>query len=230
MVYNMAWDGHFYPKLVAGFNAAITEFPDSSAVVLEIGSTEFNIDELKNSLSSREFSAAQTGSELNKNMSITAMITALVKENIPFLNVVKTQFKNFEISYDGAFGIAASEEAESEDAFNYQTYYDAVKATAELMRNSYDGTIIIMYHPSMELESDGTILWADTETYDAFKQAIVDSNIIFLDLQDDFQEAYDENQTVPYGFNNTSPGSGHMNKYGHQIAAKALYKVLKEVR
>ena len=45
---------------------------------------------------------------------------------------------------------------------------------------------------------------------------------------DDFLREYSETHTVPYGFFNTAPGKGHLNRTGHRILAEALYRKLKE--
>lgn len=231
LVYNMSADGHRYNHMVAGFLAAITEFPDSSGVVLEINSTEISYDALKASLVSREYNYKQEGQELLNAMTVLDKLRVVIKENLPFLNLIKNQFADFTIDFDNAFGIIVSDNtvSGSDEVYDYQEYYNAVKSTAELMRNNYGGTIVVLYHPSMELNPDGTIAWNEEKTYPAFKDALEDTGIIFLDTQDAFQKAYDEKDLLPYGFNNTSPGSGHMNKIGHQIVAEELYAVLKEV-
>ena len=43
-----------------------------------------------------------------------------------------------------------------------------------------------------------------------------------------FVEYYEHNKEVPYGFSNTKPGNGHLNKLGHRLIAEALIPYIKE--
>ena len=50
---------------------------------------------------------------------------------------------------------------------------------------------------------------------------------IFIDTDNDFIELYKTKHILPYGFINTKVGSGHLNKYGHEVIAKRLAKEIK---
>ena len=41
-------------------------------------------------------------------------------------------------------------------------------------------------------------------------------------------EEYENEAVLPYGFTNTSIGSGHLNKNGHAMIAESLYEIIKE--
>ncbi len=230
-VYNMGADGHHYPDLVSGFEAAIKEFPESSCVVLETGSTDFEIEELKAALTSRSYDDTQTGSQLAGSMSTSLKAKAFMKESFPLILCLKNKVSNSDIRFNGAFGLFNSITTPPSDMpYDEDAYYHAVKATVEKMAHIYDGKIVIMYHHAMNLNCDGSLEKDNEKTYDAFKRAVEDAGAVFLDLQNAFLQAYDRYDVLPYGFNNTSPGTGHMNQYGHQIAALELYTVLERMR
>lgn len=55
------------------------------------------------------------------------------------------------------------------------------------------------------------------------------NGIYLLDMTERFKKEYANNHILPYGFNNTSIGVGHFNRYGHEMIADELYKLIKEV-
>jgi lysophospholipase L1-like esterase len=62
-----------------------------------------------------------------------------------------------------------------------------------------------------------------------FSRLCKEHNITFIDMSDDFIAAYNKEKIVPYGFSNTIPGEGHLNKYGHEIIAERLSKTIDEM-
>lgn len=225
-VYNMAIDGHFYDMLVDGFGAALQEFPNSDAIVLEIGSTYYEIEDLTASVEQRDYDEFYLGPNLASQMTTQDKLKALVKENLPYVNLVKKQLTSVNIGDTNAFGIRKTNNKETIDAVDKIQYYQAVQGTVNLMKSEYSGKIIILYHPTMALNKDGSIDWEKEDTYETFRSAVEDSGIYFVDMTETFQTEYEEKSVVPYGFSNTAPGEGHMNRYGHEMVAEKLYEVL----
>ena len=78
---------------------------------------------------------------------------------------------------------------------------------------------------------DGTLLIKrETEYYDDFKQACENNGILLLDASDAFLRAYDENYAMPYGFQNTTMASGHLNTLGHRLLAEEFYKAWMQIQ
>ena len=44
-----------------------------------------------------------------------------------------------------------------------------------------------------------------------------------------FAQYYEEHKEIPYGFANTKPGNGHLNKLGHRLVAETLITYIEEV-
>ena len=227
LVYNMAANGHYYPDLVSGFSAALEEFPGSSNIILEITTTNFTEAELTKALRERGYSELEKAESLKESMGAKDKLKAFIKTSFPAVNVIKSQLDNMLISLNNAPSVSNDEENSS---FSFDEYYELISSTAELIRKNYNGNIIILYHPSMSINEDSTINWEKDDTYEAFRSAIEDNDIIFLDMEDAFQEAYEKAHVVPYGFNNTSPGEGHLNRHGHKLIAEGLYDIMQEVR
>lgn len=67
------------------------------------------------------------------------------------------------------------------------------------------------------------------DSYDCFVEGCEANDILFLDMGDAFLKEYEASYEVPYGFSNTSPGTGHLNRIGHRLVAEELYKMIGEV-
>lgn len=226
-VYNMAQHGHMFPDLVAGFEAAIQEFPDSSTVIMEINAALFSQETLEAALESRTFSQEERGGVLWENVSLTKRLETAVKELVPFAGYWKDKQLPFMIpDFSGAFGLVPDEEqAAEEEELDEAAYAQILEKIFTKMKNCYQGEIIIVYHPGVELDSDGMKLVRDSaET--VFEETCRRNGIRFLDVGDAFIRKYKQTNAVPYGFWNTTMGSGHLNETGHRIMAEELYRLL----
>ena len=91
--------------------------------------------------------------------------------------------------------------------------------------------LIILYHPSTQINADGSILFPDDEK-DRMKYSNLcdEYGITFLDMTERFRLEYETKHILPHGFFNSSIGSGHLNKYGHEMIADELYRIIEESR
>lgn len=94
-----------------------------------------------------------------------------------------------------------------------------------LIRSEYDGRLIICYHPSVEITNEGLKIKYQATTPD-FASLCEKNKIEFVDVSEAFLDAYQKNFAVPYGFSNTTMGTGHLSREGHQIIADVLFDVL----
>ena len=95
--------------------------------------------------------------------------------------------------------------------------------------DSGDCKLIILYQPTIRVDKDGE-LQGSSNGVDAFSAACVANDIIFVDMTTEFQDLYEERRILAHGFINTAVGEGHLNKYGHQVIAEQLAKVILEER
>lgn len=65
-----------------------------------------------------------------------------------------------------------------------------------------------------------------SQTSENFLRACQENGMKVLNMQPIFSRHFEENREVPYGFWNTSMGTGHLNKIGHQLIAQELYDYL----
>ncbi len=223
--YNLGADGHYFLDELRGFNAAIQEFPDSSAVILEMQDNYYTGDRYRDAIDgSRIFDVAQTGKILSDNMDDIARFKAFIKENLPLVSLAKKVSGDFQVNLDGAFGI--NKNADEEPARISEERYDVYSEVSAYLKSSYDGDIIIMYHPTVEISEKGDLVLNYPDDYDSMIRAFEDSGIIFIDTGSEFEKMYVEQHVLPYGFDNTEIGKGHLNKYGHLAVANAIYNTL----
>ena len=225
-VYNMACDGNYYTSIVKGFDASIAEVPKAKAVVIEIPSTDYTSEELNDCLVQRDYDMGQQGKSLYSSMSRTQKIKAFIKENLPIVNLIKKQSSSIRLSFSGAFGLSRAKTENESVSCSDEEYYTMIKKTAEHIRKSFTGQVIVVYHPEVVVDSEGNYTFKESEHYNPFKQALIDSGVTFLDMNDRFCQEYKEKKVLPYGFNNTVIGEGHLNKYGHRMIADELCKIL----
>lgn len=94
--------------------------------------------------------------------------------------------------------------------------------------DKYNVHPVIVYHPDVRLHSDGNISFSsEGQDYVRMLQdECASCEIIYVDMTDDFNKLYNDSHILAYGFTNTAVGTGHINKYGHQMIAKKLVEVI----
>lgn len=222
-VYNLSRDAYLYPEIVAGFSAAIQEFPQTKVAVIDISNTDYSLEELEKALVEREYSEEQTGDKLYANLSKIEKLKIKIKDYLPITSILKhqsSQMQGQETNVDKA-------SKETEEVSETQ-YAEALDATMKQMREGFTGEIIILYHPSVILEEDGSMSLNQPKYRDVFEQVCKENGIVFADMGEDFLQAYEERKEVPYGFHNVTIGEGHLNKYGHQMIADRLYDLIEK--
>ena len=217
-VYNLSRDAYLYPEIVAGFSAAIQEFPQTKVAVIDISNTDYSLKELEKALIQREYSEAQTGDKLYENLSVMEKMKIKIKDYFPVTSILKHQISQMQ-------GEEAEVNGTTEEVPKEQ-YAEALDATMELMREAFSGEIIILYHPAIVLNEDGSMSLKQQKYYEVFEEVCQQNGIIFADMSKDFLQAYEERKEVPYGFHNVTMGQGHLNKYGHKMIADRLYDLI----
>ncbi len=231
-VYNMGHDSNFFSKIAEGFSSAIREFPYSKAITIELSELDISKKDYEMIIKQRPYDENQKVELLAKNASIKSKLFTLIKEWTPFINVVKTTFANFNFDYSNVFGFkkifsfsAKQAESGTQEIDYYTMFYEVLK----LMKGEYKNEIIIIFHPSLNISSDGIVSCVYPDTYDEFEKACQDNDVILCDVGFKYIQLYEQERLLPRGFNNTSMGTGHINKTGHKIIADTLLPYLMEV-
>lgn len=238
-VYNLGTAGQTFPLIVEGFRAAIEEFPDAKAIMIEVQLLDFSQAEFDRAMDQAAFDPASSGRALEQSLGLARRLRNGILGVLPVISQLRQQIDSINFSMSDAFGIAAfleknkaQQEAQETSAQAVESKYsERINRAMELLRDEFENPIIILYHSGVSLLGDGTLqVNRDMRYYDDFKQACEANGIVFLDAGDAFLRAYEANRSLPYGFHNTTMPSGHLNTLGHRIVAEEFYKAWMEIQ
>lgn len=217
--YNIACDGNFLPTLIKHFSAAVQAYPDASVVTIEISTTDFSAEELNDTLQQVEYDESQSVKNRIKYMGFKEKLKIIIKEYFPLISLVKSKLET----------TANSNNADSVGKTDNSDAAKALRKALKLMRSKYDGEIIFIYHSQTLIEEDGSVTFAEDKLFSVLAKACKENNIRLVDMRPAFVEHYEKEKETPYGFANTKPGNGHLNKVGHRLIAESLIPYIEEV-
>lgn len=222
-VYNMGISGHNFFKVCQYIPANLTLYEKApKLLVIETSTVNLSQTSVNEAISS---SVEHTPSHS------TGIIGILQK--VPFFRAVyhqkeggllnlfmpKTNNKNNAEEDD----VAVQEEVNTEvkvDNAAYTELFSYLKG----MEEEYGTQILIFYHPTEKLMTDGTIFFNRNGYLEAFSKYAKEFDISFIDMTDRFEKMYYEENHVAHGFCTGQLATGHLNKYGHAAVADELYK------
>lgn len=102
----------------------------------------------------------------------------------------------------------------------------------EQLKNKYGNNISFIYISDYPVVSKNGIVFSGDEYYYDFENYLFDKckewDIDIIDTSDAFADFYKNTKQLPTGFNNTRPGSGHINQYAHKIIAGLVNQYIKD--
>ena len=215
--YNVACDANFLPSLIKHFPAAVEAFPNASVMTIEISNADVSVEELEHALSQVKYDESQSIKNQVQHAGLKDKLKLWIKEYFPLISLIKSKLETPSTTD------TVVEESDTKDAT--PTLQKALK----LIRSQYDGEIIFIYHSQTLIEKDCSVSFAEDKLFNAFEKACVENNIHVLDMRPVFAQYYEEHKEIPYGFANTKPGNGHLNKLGHRLVAETLITYIEEV-
>lgn len=186
-VYNLGTAGYTLPFIVEGFQAAIEEFPDASAVMIEISNLSCASDALIDAMDQAKYDPASSGKALMQSLNTTRQLRNDILSAVPLISLLRQQYVSMDFSLRDAFGIDqwvrarqadesntndavldqddVIDETEAEDtapvsaaeAADGESYYDVLNQALALLRSEFDRPIILLYHPGVSILRSGTI-------------------------------------------------------------------------
>lgn len=215
---NIGSDGHFLPAIIKHFQAATQIYPDSKCVVIELFTTDYSLEELQGSMNQVECIDYRDANQVYADQGMKSIVKSYIKEWLPLLAMAKSHIETVQKpNSTGGYNV------------NEEKYRTVITDCLTLIRSQYDDSIVFIYHPVTEIQKDGSIKIVRSQTFDIFKEVCEETKIDFIDTGDAFVEHYNKYHELPYGFANTTPGSGHLNEVGHKIMADAIIDYLEEV-
>lgn len=214
--YNIGCQGDFLPTQIKHFQAAVEAFPNASAITIEISGSDFTAQEIHEAMEQEHYDPEDSAMGFRTGGLAVKLKTA-IKESMPLLSLLK---KNIHT-------LRAQAAEENEGPYDYETELDAALS---LIRSEFDGPIAFVYHPTTEIQPDGSLKLGYSDTWDIFRGVCEKNGIDVIDTGARFARLYETEGQLPYGFANTTPGSGHLNAQGHKILAEEIISYLEELR
>jgi len=213
--YNIGTAGHTLPYCIKNLGDALERYEPTEYVILEAFNVDFGAAELKN----------VADGTLADIPSHSGGIIGMMQK-LPYLRLFYTQhFK------DGgqAFDALASAPAQAEDP-DYAQQLDRVLDIVANECSEHGITPIIAHNTNLLIAEDGSC-YTDykPEKQEIFSLLCEEKGIVFIDAVGRFMAEYENSNRLPYGFSNTSPGAGHMNKLGHRLFAEEIYAAIQEM-
>lgn len=253
--YLMARPGSDFAEAAQGVEAAVNEFPQAKAIVIQIvgGMLYYTSPSLEGVYNQRFYDYSQKPSVIISNQSVKGKLKTAVKDYVPVVAFLKHE-RNGDIkkAFDGAFLYRKSDVNDVTDWTQYKDdeedgvsvelsideeidrltdlYRDSMQAkelidVLDYIKGKTTAQIIILDLASEDIMPNGKIS-VNTANTDMWKYACYSTDTIFVETKDLFEEMYSDGYKLAYGFSNTMPAYGHLNRLGHQAVAERLYDVL----
>ncbi len=226
-VINIGKSGNFFSVVLQHFDGILEEFADAKAVIIETDSLAYDTKALYDSMIQTGYDPGETADSLVSALSPRSRLMIRIKQTLPLARLIHKQYYTYLESRQSAEG---SSDILDPDFWRSEYEGDFPTALDDLMkylRSRTDKQIIILYHPAVKLCEDGTMVTLTNNAEPYYERICKENDIDFIDMTDAFLKSYNEDHIIPYGFNNTTPGDGHINKAAHAMMADELLKVIR---
>ena len=213
--YNIGTSGHTLIYCLSNLDAALDTYAPGSYVVIESRTVSFETGEL----------AELVEGTVPPIPSRTGGLVELL-QRFPYLRLIYTKYLTDTARESG---IATETPVEpQEDMVRMTALLQSALNTAAESCRAHGVQPIIVYDPTVYAADDGSAYTdTDPQALAAFRSACDSAGIRFIDLTESYLALYQQAHKLPYGFANTSPGMGHMNRWGHSLFARAVYETIR---
>lgn len=210
---NLGKSGHFLPISVSNFAYFAEAFPNVQCAVIETADLDYSPEELEKML------AGEYHQDLQQRGGLYA-----AAQRIPYLRLLYKQYQDSQKKTDNS----AAEEA-SLDYVAYETGVSKVMQKLSGIAEEKQFPLIILYHGPMEVQELQGVRKDDQDQVEIFRKCCEQNGIYFVDVTDRFVEHFNDTYELPYGFSNTTMGTGHLNVLGHSMIAEELHSCVSMV-
>lgn len=212
-VYNLGMASHNFLRCTKNLETALETMQPQEYVIFEMNIIDFSNEDVEQCLSGK----INTLSSYDSGLLYTL-------QKINYAKLLYQQLKWW--SQEEISDEPMPPEAQVEDYLEaYQHLLNYVSETCQ----KHGVQAIVVFHPHLLINKDGTVTpEKDDATFGAFQKACTSSGIPFVDMTDDFLNAYYENGILPHGFCNTAVGTGHLNRDGTELIARRITALINE--
>lgn len=208
LTYNIGISEHTLLNCIYDLESAINKYKPKKYVIIETMNVSFYEDEISKFVSGN-----------GKLDSFSSPMMDFL-QNFKYLKLLFTQYNNTKGHKTGL---------KNEGSINNEKILNELFKEAKEVCDKNDVELVFLYHPTLSFDNEGNVNAVyNRKDMDIFKNACIENDIHFINMEDTFINAYKTNKVLPHGFNNTVPGSGHLNKYGHEMIAMEIKKFVEE--
>ncbi len=147
------------------------------------------------------------------------IVTAAQK--IPYLRLFYTKY------FQGGGDAAGEDNAAQPPAGDFEASLSRLLQKLGETGRAHGVSVILAYTPTVLPDEDGHIAVQEQPDDRALYQKLcAENDLVFLDLTERNIAAAEELGQLPFGFANTSPGTGHINSLGLRLFAEGVYEQL----
>lgn len=215
---NLGISGHFFEVTASNYQNIATQFKCAKYAVIEVTSVEYTSQMLDDIIACK-FSAPMEEKGIIHNLA----------QNIPFVRLMYKKI-NETSSAQGASTTDTAPSSAKPDMGVYAEKMNTILGRISKLSAQNNIVPIVLMHERFWEDQNGNIIMELNDTYKtAFKKCCQDNGIKVIDISSEMVSAYKNNHEFSYGFSNTAPGEGHLNKTGHRIVAETVYKFINEM-
>lgn len=217
---NRGMSGHFFNVSVSNFKYIAEKYKDAKYIIIETSNVEFSPEMLDGMI------AGAYHSELEDRGALYTYAQKIPYARLLLKKLSETIGKKAGGDNDK---LNNKETTVETDTKIYTEKMNQILKNIADTSEKYGIKTAVVYHNRLNLTHDNKVLTEDGEKYiNIFKNCCKEYNIEVIDVTQRFISNYEENYELPYGFANTLPGKGHLNKVGHELIADELYRRINE--
>lgn len=210
-VYNIGMSGHDIYRSVKNIDDALCTFEPDKYVVIETSTINLSISNMD------------------------AVISGTMADYITYDSGLKyylLKFPLFTNMYNQAKLWLQGEEGAAINDEMPVGYRDVLYNFLSIVSNNAKehGVVpMVLYIPAQYIVEDGIEYGTDEDYLKIFAKVCQELDIVFIDTTRYADDLYNKEHVLIHGFANSELGKGHMNKYGHKMAAEVIEEyIMKE--
>ena len=219
---NLGISGHFFEVTSSNYQYIADEFKDAKYIVIEVFDAKYSPDVLDEIIEDK----------FRSPMEIKGFIYETL-QRVPYFRLMYKKINETMAVESPVVTVEDKENVSVDKESAINSYTEKMNIILDEISGISAGNNIvpiILMHERFYENEDGEIIMEMYAVYKkAFKECCETNNIKVIDVSSDMVAEYEENLSLSYGFSNSAPGEGHLNKTGHRVIAEAVYKYINEM-
>ena len=211
---NLGISGNFFETTASNYEYIADKFKGSKYVVIEVFNAKYSSDVLDQIIENKFHAPMERKGFIYESL-----------QRVPFFRLMYKKINETASVKAGNVGNAPIEN--QSDMGSYTEKMNIILDEISTLSAENNITPIILMHERFWEDKDGNIVMETDEDYKkAFKDCCDENGIKVIDVSSNMVSKYKETSQLPYGFSNSAPGEGHLNKTGHRIVAETVYEYI----